>query len=145
MVVVDCQMNGCESRLYHVCLGEYVAMHEIDLDGAEQKICHNCVEEIWMGGKPEKLKKVQHSTVYRTDELDEEEEELEGTVHLDGVDEFSIVTFIYPCGTVIVSSLGYFSSNGSSSKLSHPYLPFSLSEHATFKSISRRRRGGKEN
>ena len=44
-------------------------MHDIDLEGAERKICHNYVDEIWMGGKPKKLKKVKHSTVYRTDEL----------------------------------------------------------------------------
>ena len=55
MALVDCQMKGCESRLHHVCQGEYVAMHEIDLDGSELEICRNCVDEIWMGGKPEKF------------------------------------------------------------------------------------------
>ena len=74
VALVDCQMKGCELRLYHVCQGEYVAMHMINLDGAERKICHNCVDDIWMGGKPKKLKKVQHKTVYRTDESEEEEE-----------------------------------------------------------------------
>ena len=49
-----------------------MAMYDNDLDGAERKICHNCVDKIWMGGKPVKLNKVQHSTVYRTDELEEE-------------------------------------------------------------------------
>ena len=44
-----------------------MAMHVIDLDRAEFKICHNFVDELWMGGKPNKLKMVQHSTVYRTD------------------------------------------------------------------------------
>ena len=48
-----------------------MAMYEIDIDGAERNICHNCVDKIWMGGNPEKLKKVQHSTVYRTDESEE--------------------------------------------------------------------------
>ena len=67
VALVDCQMKGYESRLHHVCQGEYVAMHNIDLDGAEVKICPNCFDEIWMGGKPEKLKKVQHITVYRTE------------------------------------------------------------------------------
>ena len=77
-------------------------MHEINLDGAERKICRNCVKDIWMGGNPEKMKKVQHSTMYRTDEQDEEEEEVEGTVHLyEGV-EVSIVNFVYPCRTVSV-------------------------------------------
>ena len=64
-------------------------------------------------------------------------------MHLDGGDDVNIVPFVYPCGTVSVSSLGSFSSVGSSSKSSHPYLPLSLSEHTTLKSISRRR--GEEN
>ena len=72
MALVDCQIEGCESRLRQVCQGRYVAIYEIILEGAEQNICHNCVDEIWMGGKPEKLKKVQHSTVYRMNELEEE-------------------------------------------------------------------------
>ena len=38
--------------------GGYVAMHEIDIDGAEQKICRGCVDELCMGSKPNKLKKV---------------------------------------------------------------------------------------
>ena len=42
-------------------------MHEINLEGAELKICRGCVDELWTGGKPEKLKNVQHSTVYMTD------------------------------------------------------------------------------
>ena len=67
VALVDCQMKGCESRLHHVCKGGCVDMHEIDLDGAGLKICHDCADELWMGGKPEKLKKVQHSTVYRTE------------------------------------------------------------------------------
>ena len=103
-----------------------MAMYEIDLDGAEQKNCHNCVDELWMGGKPKKLKKVQHNTLYRTDELEEDEEEVEGTVHFDGGGEVNIVPFVYPRGTLSVSSLGSFSSVGSYSKPSHPYLPFSL-------------------
>ena len=45
-------------------------MHEINLDGAELKICFDCVDELWVGGKPEKLKKVQHSTMYSTYKLD---------------------------------------------------------------------------
>ena len=49
-------------------------MHKTDIDGEEQKICHNCVDELWMGGKPQKLNKVQHSTVYRTDESEKDEE-----------------------------------------------------------------------
>ena len=83
VALVDCQMKGCESRLHHVCQGEYVAMHDIKLDGAERKICRECVDNLRMGGKPEKLKMVQHSTVFRTDELEEDEEEVEGTVDFD--------------------------------------------------------------
>ena len=64
--------------------------------------------------------------MYRTDELEEDEEEVEGTVHLDVGDEVSILPLVYPCGTVFFSSLGYFSSVGSSSKPSHPSLPLSL-------------------
>ena len=67
VALVDFQMKGCELRLHHVCQGGYVAMHAINLDGAEQNICHNCVDEPWMGGKPKKLKMVQNSTVYIMD------------------------------------------------------------------------------
>ena len=44
----------------------------------------------------------------------------------DGGDYGSIMPFIYPCGTVSVSSLGYFSSACSSSKPFHPSLPVSV-------------------
>ena len=101
-------------------------MHEINLDGAERKIFHNCVEKLWMGGKPEKFKKVQHITVYRTNELEEDKEEVEGTVIGYGVEDVNIATFVYLRGTVSVSSLDYFSSVGSSSKPSHPSLPVSI-------------------
>ena len=60
-------MNVCELRLCHVWQGGYVDIHDIDIVGAERKICRNYVYELWVGGKPEKLEKVQHSTVYRTD------------------------------------------------------------------------------
>ena len=103
VALVDCQMKGCESRLYHVCQGEYVDMHDIDLDEAEQNICHNCVDKRWIGGKPDKLNKVQHSTVYRTHKSEEDKEEVEGIVNLDGGDEVSIVHFLNPCRTVSVS------------------------------------------
>ena len=46
-----------------------MAMHEIDLDGAERNIWSNCVDELWMGGKPDKLNKVGHRNVYRMDGL----------------------------------------------------------------------------
>ena len=79
-----------------------------------------------MGGKPEKSKMVQHSTVYRSDEFEEDKEEVEGTVDFDGGDEVNYVPFVYPRWTVSVSSLGYFSSVGSSSKPSHPSFPVSI-------------------
>ena len=72
VALVDFQMKVCESRLHHVCQGEYVAMHEIKLDRAERKICRDCVDDLRMGGKPYKLKMAHHSTVYRTDKLEEE-------------------------------------------------------------------------
>ena len=53
--------------MLHICQGGYVAMHEIELDGLEQNIFCNCVDGLWMGGKPDKSKEVEHSTVYRTD------------------------------------------------------------------------------
>ena len=104
-------------------------MHEIKLDGAERKICRNFVDDLQMGGKSEKLKMVHHSTVYRTEELEEDKEEVEETVHFNGGDEVNIVPFVYPCGKVSVSSLGSFSYVGSSSKPSHPSLPLSLGAH----------------
>ena len=73
MALVDCKMKGCQLLLHHICQGEYVDMNEIDIDEAELNIYRNCVDELWMGGKPDKLKKVQHSTEYRTDELEEDE------------------------------------------------------------------------
>ena len=43
-----------------------------------------------------------------------------------GGDEVSVMPVVYPRGTVSVSSLGSFSSVGSSSKTSYPLLPLSL-------------------
>ena len=72
---------------------------------------------------------MQHSTVYRTDGSEEYKEEVEGTVHFDQVDEVNIVPFVYPCGTVSVSSLGSCLSVGTSSNLTI-LLCLSLLEHA---------------
>ena len=44
----------------------------------------------------------------------------------DGGYEVSVMPVVYPRGTVSVSSLGSFSSIGSSYKPSHPSLPLSL-------------------
>ena len=73
MALVDCQMKGCESRLHHVCQGGYMDMHEIELDGSERKICRECIYDLRMRSKFEKLKMMQHRTVYRTDKLEEDE------------------------------------------------------------------------
>ena len=46
----------------------------------------------------------------------------------DGGEDVSIVHIVYPHGTVSVSSLGSFSSVGSSSKSSYPSLPVYIIE-----------------
>ena len=48
-----------------------MAMHEIELGRAERKIFLNSVDDLFMGGKPEKLNKVGHRNVYRTEKLEE--------------------------------------------------------------------------
>ena len=58
--------------------------------------------------------------------LDEEEEEVYGTLLGGGGDEVSTIPVVYPRGTVIIPSLGYFSSVGSSYIPSHPYFLLSL-------------------
>ena len=40
-----------------------MAMHDIDLGRSEQNMCCDFVDGLCMGGKPEKLNKVGHSTV----------------------------------------------------------------------------------
>ena len=62
----------------------------------------------------------------------------------DGGDDVNYMPFVYPRGTVSVSSLGSFLSVDSSSK-PPILLCLSLSEHTTFKSISRGRGGENEN
>ena len=96
-----------------------------------------------MGGKFEILKMMQYSTVYRMDKLEEDEEEVEGTMDFDGGDEVNYVTFVYPHGTVIVSSLGSFSPVGSSSKPSHPSLPLSLSRSTQHSRVFQEEEGEK--
>ena len=49
--------------------GEYVVF-----DRAERKICLDCVEKLWGGGKSETLKKVGYRTMSETDESEEDEE-----------------------------------------------------------------------
>ena len=74
VAIFDYQVEGCVLYLHHVYKGEYVAMHEIDIDRSERNICCNCVDELFMGGNPEKLKKVGHITVYRIEELEEDKD-----------------------------------------------------------------------
>ena len=71
VALVDCRVEGCPSRLHHVCQGRYVDMNDINIDGGERKICHDCVDEIWVHDKLETLKKLGDSTVYWTEESDE--------------------------------------------------------------------------
>ena len=59
-----------------------------------------------------------------------------------GGDEVSIMPVFYPRGTVSVLSLDYFSSVGSSSKPSHPYLPLSLGVHRIQEYFKKNRGGG---
>ena len=61
-------MKGCELRLHHVCQGGFVAMYDIGLDRAERNICCDFVDKLRMGGKPNRLKKVVHITLYKKDE-----------------------------------------------------------------------------
>ena len=118
-------------------------MHEIELDGAERNICRNCVDDLWMGGKTDKLKKVGHSTVYRTYELEEDEEELERAVLGSGGEEVSIVPVVFPHGTVSISSLGYFLSVGYYSKPSHPSFPLYLGARHIQEYFKKKKRGRK--
>ena len=101
-------------------------MRKINLDGAERNIFRNCVMDIWMVGKNDKLKKGGHRTVYRMDELEEYNEEVEGEVIGNGGEDVSIVPVVYPRGAVSVSSLGFFRSIGYYYKPSHPHLPVFL-------------------
>ena len=87
--------------------GMLLCMRSI-IDGSERNIGFDCVDKLWMGGKTEKLKKVGHITVYRSDELEEDEKEVEWKVIEDGGEDVSIVPVVYPHGMVSVSSLGSF-------------------------------------
>ena len=53
-------------------------LNAIDFDGAERKICRNCVNNLRDQGKPETLKKAEYNTVYGADESVEGEEEVKG-------------------------------------------------------------------
>ena len=55
------------------------------------------------------------------------------------------MTVVSPCGTVIVSSLGYFSYVGSSFKISHPSLSLSLGVHHIQEYFKKKRGGGAKN
>ena len=79
-----------------------------------------------MGGKPEKLKKLEHITVNRREEYEEDEDKVEGKVLGYGGEYVSILPVVYPCGAVSVSSLRSFLSVDFSSKPSHTSLPVSI-------------------
>ena len=76
MALVYFQVEGFALCLNHVCQRGYVDMNEINLGRPERKICCHCVDELQMGGNPEKLKKVRHITLYSTDESEEDKEEV---------------------------------------------------------------------
>ena len=95
-------------------------LNDINFDGAERKAFRDCVKKLWDQGKSETLMTVGESTVYGTDESEEDEEEVEGKVLGCGSDEISVMPIVYPRGMISVSSLGYFSSIGSSYKPSNP-------------------------
>ena len=47
-----------------------MALHEIEFGGVEWKNISDFVDDGWIGGKPEKLKKVGHITVYNMEKLE---------------------------------------------------------------------------
>ena len=44
-------------------------LHEIYIDAAKRRLFGDCVDKLWMGGKPYNLKKMEDRTVEKTDEL----------------------------------------------------------------------------
>ena len=138
VVLVDCQVEGCASRLHHVCQGGYVDMHEINLDGAERNICRDCVDELQMESKPGTHHCVQDG------KMEDDKEEVEGTVLGDGGEGVIIVPVVYPRGTVSVSSLGSVLSVDSSSKPDHPSLLVSVRVRHIQEYFSNKR-GGEQN
>ena len=55
-----------------ILLGGYEVLNCIDFDGAERKICSDCVDELRVGIKSDILKKVGESTLYTAEESEEE-------------------------------------------------------------------------
>ena len=64
LALVGFQVEGCPSRLHHVCQGGYVLLNDIDFNGEERKICRDFVEKLRGRGKSKTLKKVVDSTMY---------------------------------------------------------------------------------
>ena len=82
--------------------------------------------------------------------MEEDKEEVKGTVLGDGGEYFSIVPVVYPCGAISVSSLGSFSYVGSSSKPSskpsYTYFPVSiLARHIQYYFNDKRGKRGRIN
>ena len=70
--LIDCQLESCPSRFPHVFQGYYVILNYIHFDGAERKICHDCVDKLRGRGKSETLSDVGYITVYGTDKSEKE-------------------------------------------------------------------------
>ena len=73
VALVDFQVDSFSLRLHHVFKEGYAVLNDIYFDGSEKKICCGCVDELRVWGKSETLKKVGDSTLYRTDESEEDE------------------------------------------------------------------------
>ena len=140
VTLVDCWVEGLPLRLRHVYQGGYVVLNYIDSDRVEQNICRDYIDDLQGRGKSETLKKLVDSTVYGTDESEEDTEEVEGAVIGGGGDEVGFMPAIYPCGMVSVSSFCSFLSVGSSSKNYYPYLPLYLRVHLIQEYFKKKRR-----
>ena len=143
VVLVDCQVEGHPLRSHHICQGEYVVLNDIDFDGAERKIFRDCVDAIQGKGKSETLKKVGDSTVYGTDESEEDKEKWRGKCLEEAV--------MRPVPCLLFTPMGKLVSHHSVlfcllvHHINLLILPsLSLLEYTVFKGISRRRGGGEK-
>ena len=50
MVLVDSQVEGCLSRLYHIFRGRYMILYYIYFEVGEQNICRDYVFKLGRGG-----------------------------------------------------------------------------------------------
>ena len=98
-------------------------LYDIYFEGGERKICRNCVDKLGGGGKVREIEEGGRQHCVRYSLIIGGRRRSGGEIIGGGSDEFIIIPVVYPRGTVIVSSIGYFSSVGSSSKTSRPSLP----------------------